>query len=144
MGQTWTAAGSGDREGIGPGWRVRAGGDVHRAVARAAADRVCAECGTGARREPAHAQCHVAGKAARRSHSHRVTGRIALDHRLRGRRHGNRKVRSRRAAVRELEGADESGPIVRAVAGLVLVGVPEGAVVDWVNAQRGVIAPPGQ
>ena len=81
--QTRTAAGTGDREGIGSDRCARAGGDVHRAVARAAADRVCAECRAGARREPAHAQCHAAGKSSRRSYCHCVAGRPACSDHLR-------------------------------------------------------------
>src|SRR5205814_496224 len=58
------------------------------------------------------------------------------------RRLGNRHVRDVRArAARELEVADPSAPVEAAVRGVVLLRVPEGAVVDRVDGYVAVVAP---
>src|SRR5439155_25071683 len=69
----------------------------------------------------------------------------ALDDRLAARRGGDAEVgRGRRTASRELKGSDARPPVEGTVRRDVFVGVPEGAVVDWIDRHRAVVAPATQ
>src|SRR5215813_9601627 len=95
----------------------------------------------GGRSYPVHCEitCLQCSGIYRITNVDRERGRLAKDNTTSCR---NCARDDQTAASRELEAADAGAPIERGGTGrIILVGVPEGAVIDWINSQVTVISP---